>query len=154
MCGIVGIINAKRNESAVLDAMLVALAHRGPDAVGKYVNENGSVFLGSTRLSIQDLSENGKMPMKNRTEDVVVTQNGEIYNYPELRKELEGLGYNFFSDSDTEAIIHGYEEWGIHVVEKLRGMFAIAIYDKKRQRIYKFCSNRNIGFLSISKVSL
>ncbi len=136
MCGITGILNAKKDESHQLNLMMDAIKHRGPDDFGSHVDMDRGVLLGSRRLSIQDLSELGRMPMKNLAGDLYVVQNGEIYNYPELRGELESFGYKFISNSDTEAILHGYDKWGIDVLQRLRGMFALVIFDKKRNKVF------------------
>lgn len=105
--------------------------HRGPDADGMFHDDR--VVLGHRRLSIIDISENGTQPMSNEDGTIWLTFNGEIYNHPELRRELASRGHRFRSQTDTEVIIHGYEEWGIDgVLEKLRGMFAFGLYDSSR----------------------
>ena len=105
------------------------MINRGPDHGGQWLG--GHAALGHRRLSIIDLSELGNQPMTNEKATVCVTFNGEIYNFPELRKELEGRGYAFRSHSDTEVIVHGYEEWGEGVVARLDGMFAIGVWDTR-----------------------
>lgn len=109
------------------------MVHRGPDYGGEWTH--GHVALGHRRLSIIDLSPLGHQPMANEDGTVWVTFNGEIYNFPELRKELEGRGRRFKSHSDTEVIVHGYAEWGQGVVERLDGMFAIGIWDVKKESL-------------------
>lgn len=136
MCGISGILNTSRKNEACFSAMLECINHRGPDDSGKFVSPNGDMFLGSKRLSILDLSAKGRMPMYNKDKSVLVAQNGEIYNYLELKKELKGKGYRFKSTADTEVIVYGYEEWGVGVFKRLRGMFAVAIYDLKKDRAF------------------
>jgi asparagine synthase (glutamine-hydrolysing) len=136
MCGISGILNTNKQNKSSFDAMLECINHRGPDDSGKFVSPGGDMFLGSKRLSILDLSARGRMPMYNKDKSVVVAQNGEIYNYMELRNELRGKGYRFKSTADTEVIVYGYEEWGVEVFNKLRGMFAIAIYDLKKGKAF------------------
>jgi asparagine synthase (glutamine-hydrolysing) len=110
------------------------LKHRGPDGSGIFNDSN--VTLGHTRLSIIDLSAAGKQPMCNEDENVWITFNGEIYNYKKLRSKLISLGHRFKSNTDTEVIVHGYEEWGIGVVNKLNGMFAFAIYDSVKKKLF------------------
>ena len=113
--------------------MAKTLSHRGPDQDGFYCSDQ--VSLGHRRLSIIDLSENGRQPMFNEDGSVVVVFNGEIYNFAELREELEQKGHVFTSRSDTEVILHGYEEWGVQSIDRLRGMFGYALYDLKRKRL-------------------
>ncbi len=131
MCGIAGIINERPDwiESG-LKKMSGAITHRGPDDSGFFIDKAAGVGLASRRLSIIDLSENGHMPMTNEDGTVVACQNGEIYNYQDLFKDLVAHGHKFKSVSDTEVIVHGYEEWGTALFGKLRGMFAIAIFDR------------------------
>ncbi|MCB8984685.1 MAG: asparagine synthase (glutamine-hydrolyzing) [Ardenticatenaceae bacterium] len=135
MCGIAGIILKPEQDladiRARLAAMAGAMAHRGPDDEGVYLAPDGRVGLVNRRLAIRDLSAAGHMPMGNAAESVWITYNGEIYNAEALRAELEAAGYEFRSHSDTEVILHGYEAWGTAVVPRLRGMFALAIYDRR-----------------------
>src|SRR5437899_1784270 len=109
MCGIVGLLslNGSRPDGAVLKRMTDAIAHRGPDGEGQYLD--GPVGLGNRRLAIIDLSEAGAQPMTNEDGEVVVTYNGEIFNFAELRAELERAGHVFRSRTDTEVLVHGYE---------------------------------------------
>ncbi len=102
----------------------------GPDQEGVFCSHQ--VSLAHRRLSIIDLSENGRQPMFNEDGTVVLVFNGEIYNFLELREQLESKGHQFSSRSDSEVIIHAYEEWGVESISKLRGMFAYALYDKKK----------------------
>ena len=136
MCGIAGILNGNKHSQTVLNKMLDSIKHRGPDDWGVLCDDNNHVYLGSRRLSILDLSSKGKMPMFNADRSVAVCQNGEIYNYPQLKRELSSYGYTFVSNSDTEAILHGYEKWGAGVFAKLQGMFAVSIYDPKQKRVF------------------
>jgi len=131
MCGING-FNWKDEE--LIKKMNERIRHRGPDDEGYYVDDN--VSLGNVRLSIIDLSKAGHQPMCNETEDIWIVYNGEIYNYMELRKELEEKGHIFKSNTDTEVIIHSYEEWGTECVEKFNGMWAFAIYDKRKNILF------------------
>jgi len=137
MCGLVGILKFTAGEMvdwSNIQRMCRVIAHRGPDDEGIYIDKNNGLGLGHRRLSIIDL-EAGKQPMSNVKEDVWVVFNGEIYNFPSLRIELESLGHTFRTQSDTEVIIHGYEQWGLDVLTHLNGMFAIALWDRKRKRL-------------------
>src|SRR3989344_2659560 len=129
MCGINGFNFEDRK---ILARMNSATAHRGPDGTGEFVD---SVSLGHNRLAIIELTDKGKQPMCNADESVWLTFNGEIYNFMELRKELEKK-YAFRSHSDSEVIIHAYEEWGEECVNKLNGMWAFCIYDKKKNLFF------------------
>jgi asparagine synthase (glutamine-hydrolysing) len=130
MCGICGVIGIQRAELAedVTRRMMGALSHRGPDEDGILVAP--SAALGMRRLSIIDLP-GGHQPVFNETRNVAVVFNGEIYNFPQLRKTLEGRGHAFRTHSDTEVIVHAYEEWGDLCLRELRGMFALAIWDAR-----------------------
>jgi asparagine synthase (glutamine-hydrolysing) len=135
MCGICGIIGrgAQGREEEVR-SMMKALIHRGPDGEGIYAGNN--ICMGHRRLKIIDLSDRAKQPMTNENEDVIIVYNGEIYNYIELSEELKKKGHHFKSKSDTEVIIHGYEEWGFECLNKFNGMFAFAIFDRKRKHVF------------------
>src|SRR5712691_3743180 len=135
MCGICGQFNFIRNEPVQPDTvrrMTQTMVHRGPDDEGYFAA--GSVGLGFRRLSIIDLA-GGHQPMSDAEEKVWVILNGEIYNFKELRAELEGRGHSFRTRSDTEVIIHGYKEWGTEVLDRLNGMFGLAIWDVNRKRL-------------------
>src|SRR5262249_21299956 len=134
MCGIVGIIesNGKPVDRSWLASLNDALYHRGPDEDGFYLK--GSVGLAMRRLSIIDVS-GGQQPIHNEDGTVWAVFNGEIYNYRELRSELEAAGHRFYTHSDTETLVHLYEQYGEEGVKKLRGMFAYAIWDEKRRRL-------------------
>ena len=139
MCGIAGFIDYKRNISTnKLKAITDTLSHRGPDDAGYFFDEltDYSIGLGHRRLAILDLSANGHQPMEHGGYRIVF--NGEIYNYEEVREELKSLGHTFFSNSDTEVVLKGYSVWGNSIVDKLIGMFAIAIYDKNLHRLSLF----------------
>ena len=129
MCGICGIAGG---DPAALAAMSATLVHRGPDSDGSFTD--GDVGLAARRLSIIDL-ETGDQPISNEEGTVTVVQNGEIYNYEELRRELERAGHRFRTHGDTEVLVHGYEEWGERFAERLRGMFAIALWDGRSRRL-------------------
>lgn len=135
MCGICGQYNFGNNapiRRRDLETMTRSIAHRGPDDEGYFIS--GSLGLGFRRLSIIDLA-GGHQPMADREESVWVVFNGEIYNFPELRLELEGFGHVFQTKSDTEVIIHGYKQWGVDVFSHLNGMFGVAIWDVKKKRL-------------------
>ncbi|HEX6227840.1 MAG TPA: asparagine synthase (glutamine-hydrolyzing) [Solirubrobacterales bacterium] len=135
MCGICGIVAAVGSEPpdlGVVERMSRRLAHRGPDSDGLF--HDGPAALAARRLSIIDL-EGGSQPIANEDGSVVVVQNGEIYNYRELRRELERRGHSFRTASDTEVLVHAYEEHGDEFVERLRGMFAVAVWDSARERL-------------------
>jgi len=135
MCGICGVVAAERERGPDLEAvarMSGRLVHRGPDDHGLFCE--GPAALAARRLSIIDLAH-GHQPIENEDGGAVVVQNGEIYNYRELKRELEGKGHRFATDCDTEVLIHLWEEEGERFVERLRGMFAIALWDKRRRRL-------------------
>jgi asparagine synthase (glutamine-hydrolysing) len=133
MCGIFGAWPAAN--PALLERCARRLTHRGPDGFGSYIDAEHGVFLALCRLAVIDLSDRGKQPMCNEDGSVWITFNGEIYNYREIRQQLIQLGHTFRSDTDTETIVHGYEEWGMGCLERLRGMFAFCIWDTKRQTL-------------------
>lgn len=134
MCGIAGILHPNSdNYQEIMERMLSALAHRGRDAQGMHLS--GNMLLGHRRLSIIDTSAAGNQPMSNGDGSVWVVNNGEIYNYLELKTSLESSGHKFKSNSDTEVIPHLYEEYGDDFVSHLRGMFALAVWDQSRQRL-------------------
>lgn len=134
MCGIAGIVKTRPGivEAAAVHRMCQTIIHRGPDDEGIYAR-NG-VGLGMRRLSIIDLS-GGHQPVHNEDKNVWVVFNGEIYNFSELRKDLERSGHRFYTNSDTEVIVHLYEEYGSDCVKRLRGMFALAVYDERSERL-------------------
>ena len=134
MCGIAGF--AGRGDQADLAAMTAALAHRGPDGEGRFADAEARVFLGHRRLAVIDRA-GGEQPMWNADHSVGIVFNGEIYNHRELRAQLEARGRVFRSShSDTEVLVHGYEEWGETLPSRLNGMFAFAIYDRSRKRLF------------------
>ena len=136
MCGIVGIWDYKNKISGeVLEKMRNKLAHRGPDDAGIFIDEKHNIGLGHQRLSIIDLSKFGHQPMANDDKTLWIVLNGEIYNFKEIRKNLEKKGYKFKSNSDTEVVLKSYQEWGKESVNKFRGMFSFAILDKKKEKL-------------------
>jgi asparagine synthase (glutamine-hydrolysing) len=139
MCGIAGIARAERGSadcSAVARSMAATLSHRGPDDAGTWTSPDGAVALAHRRLSIVDLSPLGRNPMSYGDGRLWITFNGEIYNFLELRRELEGLGHRFRSHTDTEAILAAYDQWGVDAVQRLVGMFAFALWDGPRRRLW------------------
>lgn len=131
MCGICGYIGFK--DDSLIQRMTKVLHHRGPDNVGYYADE--TITMGHTRLSIVDLSESGNQPMFNEDASLVVVVNGEIYNHLEIRQPLEKKGHIFRSRSDSEVVLHAYEEYGSDFLPKLNGMFALALWDTKRKTL-------------------
>ena len=137
MCGIAGFIDFnKKIDNDTLKEMTDTLHHRGPDDSGYFFDttSDANIGLGHRRLSILDLSSHGHQPMD--FSDITIVYNGEVYNFGEIKKELEALGYSFESNSDTEVILKSYHKWGLECVHKFNGMFAFTIYDKKSQKIY------------------
>ena len=134
MCGFVGFTNYIKDDGTVLETMMNKIVHRGPDSSGKYVDNN--IALGFRRLSIIDIAD-GDQPMFNEDGSLVLTFNGEIYNHAELRKDLIEKGHTFkTSHSDSEVLLHGYEEYGAELVKMIRGMFAFVIYNKQDGSIF------------------
>ena len=133
MCGIAGYVSENKIEPAVLKAMTERIAHRGPDGEGFFVDDKCG--LGHRRLAIIDL-KTGDQPIYNEDKTIVVVFNGEIYNFQTLRQELEEKGHRFQTQTDTEVLVHGYEEWGGVLTEKLRGMYAFAIWDTVKESLF------------------
>src|SRR5438445_8226553 len=135
MCGIVGLVYRDPQRpvpTETIGTMCAALRHRGPDDEGRHVA--GRVGLGMRRLSIIDLG-GGHQPIHNEDQSIWVVYNGETYNFPELRRELESRGHRFYTHTDTEVIVHLYEEMGANCVTRLRGMFALALWDARTKRL-------------------
>ena len=128
MCGFCGFTGQIATPEEILEKMKNKIIHRGPDSGGSHI-DNG-IAMGFRRLSFLDL-EGGHQPIYNETRDMVITFNGEIYNHQEIREELIAKGHVMGSGADTEVLIHGYEEWGVEILQKLRGLFAFVIWDKK-----------------------
>jgi len=137
MCGICGILSPEPVDEGLLRSMCDVLKHRGPDEEGYYTDYDtgGGIGLGHRRLSIIDL-EDGRQPIYNEDKSVWIVYNGESYNFQELRPELESKGHRFYTHTDTEVIVHLYEEYGVDCLNHLRGMFAFAIWDVKRKRLF------------------
>lgn len=141
MCGIVGIVKTESGapvSESLLTRMRDVMPHRGPDAAGLWLSEDGRVGLGFRRLAIVDLSAKANQPMANEDGSVRIVFNGEIYNHAEIRRELQQLGGHVWKTdhSDTEVIVHAFEQWGIDFIERLRGMFGIGIWDAKRREFW------------------
>ncbi|MCO5260552.1 MAG: asparagine synthase (glutamine-hydrolyzing) [Crocinitomicaceae bacterium] len=136
MCGITGYINLKEPVSKdIIQQMTDTLTHRGPDGEGIYVNEQQNLAFGHRRLSFLDLSEQGAQPMKDSSTQVVITFNGEIYNFLDLREDLKN-SYSFKTNTDTEVILAAYKKWGIDCINHLKGMFAFALYDINLNKLF------------------
>ena len=140
MCGIAGFISPARADAAALAPMLARIAHRGPDGQGTFVE--GPAALGHCRLAIIDL-QGGAQPLYSEDKNFVVVFNGEIYNYHELTAELTALGHTFATRTDTEVLLHGWEQWGRELLPRLRGMFAFALWDRRAQVL--FCARDMFG---------
>ncbi len=140
MCGITGFIDKQNPKKEIIKKMTDRIIHRGPDAEGYYIDDN--IALGHRRLSIIDL-KGGDQPIYNEDKSIVVIFNGEIYNFIELKSELEKKGHKFKTSCDTEVLVHGYEQWHSELPKKLRGMFAFAIYDIKNKTL--FLARDNFG---------
>ncbi|MGE5092894.1 MAG: asparagine synthase (glutamine-hydrolyzing) [Bacillota bacterium] len=136
MCGIAGVLHLRGEPVAheTLKRMTDAIAHRGPDGEGHW--SEGPVGLGHRRLAIIDLSPGGRQPMLTPDGELAIVYNGEIYNFQELRAELQALGHRFTSSSDTEVLLHAYREWGPACLERLNGMFAFAVWERRRRRLF------------------
>src|SRR5437868_13324539 len=133
MCGICGIASSRGAvDPERLRRMSATLYHRGPDSEGLHLSDR--VGIAARRLAIIDLA-GGDQPIANEDGTVVVVQNGEIYNYRELMHELERAGHRFRTRCDTEVLVHGYEQWGARLWERLRGMFAVAVWDSRERRL-------------------
>lgn len=137
MCGILGVASTEPiNDRSWLSACRDTMIHRGPDAAGELWIDEGRIGMGHRRLSIIDLSNAGDQPMYDKNQGLSIVFNGEIYNFSLLRTELEGLGHNFKSQSDTEILLKSYAQWGKKCVDHFNGMFAFAIYDSKKQILF------------------
>ena len=133
MCGYIGFTNKIKDPATVLENMKESIRHRGPDSDGSYIDDD--ICMGFRRLSIIDLDE-GDQPLFNEDKSLVLTFNGEIYNYKILRAELEKSGHAFSTHSDSEVLLHGYEQYGRELVTKLRGMFSFVIWDKNSKTLF------------------
>ena len=141
MCGIVGEVSFKAvNSSNWVKNALNSIKHRGPDNEGIWCSEDKKIIFGHRRLSIIDLSKDGTQPMHSECKNYVITFNGEIYNYKDLRRRLEG---NFRTNSDTEVILKAYQKWGKECVKYFRGMFSFALWDESQNEL--FCARDHFG---------
>ncbi len=137
MCGIVGQIEFNQKIDLInFNEMRDSMFHRGPDGKGTWINSKNNIALGHRRLSFLDVSENGAQPMMDSNGNYYITFNGEIYNYLELKNELEGKGYSFTTQTDTEVILNGFIEWNVGILNKLKGMFAFAIWNEKEEKLF------------------
>lgn len=154
MCGIAGIIckGQKIDLENKVRAMADVLKNRGPDGEGYFCDKQEGVYLGHRRLSIIDLSIKANQPLFNEDKSMALIFNGEIYNYIELRKELSDKGHRFISQTDSEVLLHGYEEWGLDLLGKINGMFAFCLYDKAKKEI--ILVRDNIGIKPLYYVDL
>ena len=134
MCGIVGFTNNISNSDEVLGKMMDRIKHRGPDAYGKYIDDD--IALGHRRLSIIDVSSSGDQPIFNEDNSLVIIFNGEIYNYMSIKEKLIEAGHKFRTNTDTEVLIHSYEEYGEKMLDMLRGMFSFVIWDKNKKELF------------------
>lgn len=134
MCGIVGFTNTESNAGQILGEMMDRIRHRGPDAEGRYIDED--IALGHRRLSIIDISSQGDQPIFNEDGSLVIIFNGEIYNYADIRERLVAAGHTFRTNTDTEVLIHGYEEYRTKLLTMLRGMFSFVIWDRKKKELF------------------
>ena len=132
MCGIAGFVG--HGSQVQLNKMVSAIRHRGPDDDGFLIDESHQVFLGMRRLAIIDVAA-GAQPIFNADKSIGLVYNGEIYNYKDLRKDLEAKGHKFKTNSDTEVIVLGYQAYGYELFNKLNGMLAIALWDKKQEQV-------------------
>ena len=143
MCRIIGFIDSKNKADYDVESTLIrmrdTMVHGGPDDAGVFVDKKKGIALGHRRLSIIDLSEGGHQPMQ--FENLIITYNGEIYNFAEIRKELEKEKYKFSSTSDTEVILKAFHKWGLDAVQRFRGMWAFAIWNKKEEKLI-LCRDR------------
>ncbi|MCG3681412.1 asparagine synthase (glutamine-hydrolyzing) [Aliarcobacter butzleri] len=135
MCGIVGFIDKNKNIDTLND-MLKIQSYRGPDDSGVYFDEKSGIHLGHNRLSIQDLTSHGHQPFVSDCGNYIIVFNGEVYNFKIIKIELQNLGYNFISNSDTEVILYSYKQWGIACIHKFIGMFAFSILDKLNNKLF------------------
>lgn len=134
MCGFVGFTGSTEDSVQTIENMMDAIRHRGPDASGHYTDED--IALGHRRLSIIDVSEQGNQPLYSEDGNLVLVFNGEIYNYREIRAELQQKGYRFHTNTDSEVLIYGYAAYGTELLQKLRGMFAFVIWDRQKKTLF------------------
>ncbi|MBK18430.1 MAG: asparagine synthase (glutamine-hydrolyzing) [Rhodospirillaceae bacterium] len=143
MCGIAGIIAKREIHPAAISSMTDLMEHRGPDGEGEWRSESGTIVLGHRRLAIIDPTQNGAQPMPDPTGQAVITFNGEIYNYLEIAQNLAAEGVNLYTKSDTEVLLASYMKWGNDCLRHFNGMFAFAIYDRRKNKV--FCARDRFG---------
>src|ERR1700761_365623 len=143
MCGIAGVVTRERVEKETLKKMTDVIQHRGPDGEGHWINSSGTTGLGHRRLSIIDLSDAATQPMLSKDNNYILTFNGEIYNYIEIKETLIRKGYQFRSSSDTEVLLTLYMDKGPDCLQELDGMFAFAIWDENKKQL--FCARDRFG---------
>ncbi|MDP6793282.1 MAG: asparagine synthase (glutamine-hydrolyzing) [Anaerolineales bacterium] len=139
MCGICGLLQLPGQQPVsgeLLNRMRDLIQHRGPDDAGSYLSPDGRIGLANRRLAIIDLSSSGRQPLSNEDGTIWIAYNGETYNFVELRSELQARGHNFRSETDTEVVVHLYEQYGVECVQHMRGMFALAIWDENVRRLF------------------
>jgi asparagine synthase (glutamine-hydrolysing) len=136
MCGIFGIVDSKGIDRGLLEQASKLMYHRGPDDSDVWISSDKTIGFAHRRLSIIDLSGAGKQPMSDEEGKIWITYNGEIYNFQEIRNELEEKGYTFKSHTDTEVLINAYKEWGQDCLQRFNGMFAFGIYDEKEKLLF------------------
>ncbi len=135
MCGLAGWLNwSGRPDATAVERMTTALAHRGPDAAG--LHAKGPIALGHRRLSIIDVAVNNNQPLADQDEKLWIVFNGEIYNFRDIRRDLEGHGTRFRTQGDTEVIIEAYRRWGVDCLARFNGMFAFALWDEDRRELF------------------
>ncbi|MBR4225095.1 MAG: asparagine synthase (glutamine-hydrolyzing), partial [Oscillospiraceae bacterium] len=134
MCGFTGFTNVGEDADRILGSMMDRIVHRGPDSEGRYI-DNG-IAMGFRRLSIIDITESGDQPIYNEDRSLVLMFNGEIYNYRDIRDRLISKGHIFTTDTDSEVLVHSYEEYGRDMLTHLRGMFAFIIWDKEKKTLF------------------
>ena len=134
MCGFTGFTKVGENGEQILEDMMNKIVHRGPDSSGKYLDED--IAMGFRRLSIIDITDSGDQPIFNEDKSMVLMFNGEIYNYREIREDLIEKGHTFTTRTDSEVLLHGYEEYGEKLLDRLRGMFAFIIWDKEKKELF------------------
>ncbi|HOW35771.1 MAG TPA: asparagine synthase (glutamine-hydrolyzing) [Candidatus Omnitrophota bacterium] len=135
MCGIAGILTKQQDCSSLIESMGASLNHRGPDGRGLFIDKEQGVYLSHNRLSIIDLSSNARQPIYSEDNNVLAVVNGEIYNFTDLREHLKQKGHQFRSTGDSEVVVHAYEQWGEDFVNRLDGMFAFCLWDKKENKL-------------------
>ena len=134
MCGFTGFTKVNEKADEILTEMMNRIVHRGPDSEGRFIDD--TIAMGFRRLSIIDITDSGDQPIFNEDKSLVLMFNGEIYNYREIRAELKERGHIFRTNTDSEVLIHGYEEYGEELLDRLRGMFAFIIWDRNKKELF------------------